>query len=340
MKSITVNELFDIHAEQLDLTWVAGHAGGKRSISSEGLHTEASRVLGDDIVTLDARVEGGYAETSNKSLVGHLNLIHPNQVQVLGHTEVQYLKRLRDISRQDAIRQTLAHEPDCIIIAEGQSVLEELRVACDESMIPLFCSRMSSAKLTDDLHYYLSNLLAKVVTLHGVYMEVITIGVLLTGDSGVGKSELALELITRGHRLVADDAPEFSLIAPDTINGTCPKALTDFLEVRGLGLINVRELFGAGAVKSHKFLRLIVRLERLDQGGLAHINRLEGSYRPKKILGLEVPEITLPVAPGRNLSVLVECAARNHILRMSGYNASQDFMDRQRKLIDRDAASG
>ena len=148
-----------------------------------------------------------------------------------------------------------------------------------------------------------------------------------------GKSELALELITRGHRLVADDAPEFSRIAPEIINGTCPPTLVDFLEVRGLGIINVRQLFGDSAVKSSKYLRLIIRLERLEKAELIDIDRLSGSYRMRKILEVDIPEITLPVAPGRNLAVLVECAARNHILRNSGYNSSEDFISRQARHI-------
>jgi len=173
------------------------------------------------------------------------------------------------------------------------------------------------------------------VTLHGVYLEVMSIGVLLTGESGVGKSELALELITRGHRLIADDAPEFSRIAPDIVNGTCPKGLLDFLEVRGLGILNVRELLGAGALRSNKYLRLIIRLERLEGEGLINLDRLEGSYSERRVLGLDFPEIVLPVTAGRNLAVLVECAARNHILRMSGYNSADDFMHRQRALLDK-----
>ena len=161
------------------------------------------------------------------------------------------------------MRQLLSHEPRCVIVAEGQDIPEQLRAACEGSATPLLASPLPSNKLADDLHYYLSNLLAEAETLHGVYMEVMSIGVLLTGESGVGKSELAMELITRGHRLIADDAPEFSRIAPDIVNGTCPKALQDFLEVRGLGILNIRELFGAGALRSNKYLRLIIRLERL-----------------------------------------------------------------------------
>jgi HPr kinase/phosphorylase len=334
MAAVTVNELFKIHAERLKLSWIAGRTGGIRNINSAEVHTETRKIVGDDLSTLETWWNAsGEDLMPRKSLVGHLNLIHPNQVQVLGYFEVEYLAGLREISREDAIRQLLSHDPDCLIVAEAQKVPEELRQACEMEGTPLFSSSLSSNQLVDDLHYYLSNLLAEVVTLHGVYMEIMSIGVLLTGESGVGKSELALELITRGHRLIADDAPEFSRIAPDIINGTCPKALIDFLEVRGLGILNVRELFGAGALRGNKYLRLIIRLERMDHESVVRLNRLEGSYRTRKIVGIDIPEILIPVAPGRNLAVLVECAARNHILRMSGYNSTDDFMERQRALM-------
>ena len=165
-------------------------------------------------------------------------------------------------------------------------------------------------------------------------MEIMSIGVLITGPSGIGKSELALDLITRGHRLVADDAPQFSRIAPDIINGTCPEALIDFLEVRGLGIINIRKLYGNTAIKSNKYLRLIVRLEPMSEEQMLKLDRLEGSHRLLKVLDIDVPEITLPVAPGRNLAILLEAAARNHGLRLGGYNASEAFITNQQEMID------
>ena len=260
-------------------------------------------------------------------------IIHPHQIQILGGTELKYFEGFRSISKQDAIRQLFMPDPACIVVSNNNAVPTFLKKKCNEHSVPLFSSPLTSNKLTDSLHYYLSHLFADVLTLHGVYLEVHAIGVLLTGPSGVGKSELALELITRGHRLVADDAPQFSRVAPDIINGTCPAALQDFLEVRGLGLINVRALFGDSAIKTNKYLRLIIRLEPLSKASIKQIDRLEGSYTTQTILDLEIPEITLPVAPGRNLAVLLECAARNHMLRMSGYNASEEFSERQRHII-------
>ncbi len=331
---IFIQDLYTKYCKKLGLQWIAGQQGGKRIIVPEESKEKSSTIVDDDIDNSPESQPGKTNIIASKSLVGYLNLIHPHQIQVLGDMELKYFEGLRDISRQDAIRQLFGHKPACIIIADNITTPTFLKRKCNENSIPLFSSPLSSRELTDSLHYHLANLFADILILHGVYMEVNAIGVLLTGPSGVGKSELALELITRGHRLVADDAPQFSRIAPDIINGTCPSALQDFLEVRGLGIINVRELFGDSAIKINKYLRLIIRLEPLDKDNISQIDRLEGSYKTQRVLGLEIPEITLPVAPGRNLAVLLECAASNHMLRMSGYNASEEFSERQRNLLE------
>lgn len=322
---ITVKDLFDSHSEKYGLQWIAGQQGGTNIILPE--ESKDNQIAGKETKRKKASSRG--KTTESRSLVGYLNLIHPHQIQVLGGTELKYFEGLRSISKQDAIRQLFTPGPACIIVSNSKAAPTFLKRKCNEHSVPLFSSPLSSNKLSDSLHYYLNNLFADVLTMHGVYMEVHAIGVLLTGPSGVGKSELALELITRGHRLVADDAPQFSRIAPDIINGTCPTALQDFLEVRGLGIINVRELFGDSAIKINKYLRLIIRLEPLSKESIKQIDRLEGSYTTQNILDMEIPEITLPVAPGRNLAVLLECAARNHMLRISGYNASEELTKRQ-----------
>ncbi len=334
---ITVNKLFESHAAELSLRWQAGRIGGTRKISLLDSLSDDVRGVVDDLEATQTSTDTLIELSPNKSLIGHFNLIHPNQIQVLGKTEISYLNELRSISKEEAIKKLMGLEPDLIILAERQEAPPLLVDLCDQMQIPLISSKRSSNKLIGDLYYYLSNVLTEVSTIHGVFMEIVTIGVLIVGESGVGKSELAVELITRGHRLIADDAPEFKRIAPDTINGTCPNALTNFLEVRGLGVINVRELFGSGAVKQHKFLRLIIRLERLDSDRMKGVDRLEGSYCSVNILGLDIPEITLPVAPGRNLAVLVECATRNHILRLSGYNSTEDFMCRQHQMMENES---
>ncbi len=163
-------------------------------------------------------------------------------------------------------------------------------------------------------------------------MEVMGTGVLITGESSIGKSELALELLTRGHRLIADDAPEFTRIAPDTLNGTCPDMLRDFLEVRGLGILDVRAMFGASAIKENRNLRLIIVLQDIEEA--IKIDRLHGSRHQHTIQGVDVPEVILPVGPGRNLAVLLEAAVRNHILIANGYDASDAFIERQKRRLE------
>ena len=324
-KQITVDQLLLQYGDRLELTCVAGKSGIGRIIVPEKTSTAAG---------LEADAAPREGATTEKTLVGYLNLIHPHQIQVIGGVELKYIDSLRDITRHDAIKQLFKHEPACIIISNNQRTPAFLKRKCNEYNVPLIQSPVDSTKLTESLHYYLATLFAEIVTVHGVFMEIMAIGVLITGPSGIGKSELALELITRGHRLVADDAPTFSRLAPEIINGTCPEALRDFLEVRGLGIINIRRLYGNTAIKNNKYLRLIVRLEPLDKQQMLSIDRLEGSYRTKIILDTEIPEITIPVAPGRNLAVLLECAARNYSLRMGGYNASTEFINNQRQIIE------
>ena len=326
---ITVMELFERHGKRLELSWIAGKSGQHRVIIPEIEHDSVPPDEDDDTKPMHTA----------KSLVGYLNLIHPHQVQIVGGVEMKYIDSLRDITRHDAIKQLFRNEPACIIIADGQRTPSFLKSKCDENSVPLFQSPVSGTKLSEILHYYLATLFADITTVHGVFMEVMAIGVLITGPSGIGKSELALELITRGHRLVADDAPQFSRLAPEIINGSCPESLRDFLEVRGLGVINVRRLYGNTAIKNNKYLRLIVRLEPMDKEQMLKLDRLEGSYRNRRILDTDIPEITLPVAPGRNLAILLECAARNHSLRMSGYNAAQEFINNQQYIIEQNSGS-
>jgi HPr kinase/phosphorylase len=330
-QQISINQLFQLHGETLDLSWEAGRKGKSNIVVPES--SETARIFeDDDDVSAGEVVED--AVPGKKALVGYLNLIHPHQIQIIGNVELKYIESLRDITRHDAVKQLFRNAPACIIISNNQRVPVFMKRKCNEKNVPLFTSSLDSAKLAESLHYYLTNIFADSISLHGVFMEIMSIGVLITGPPGVGKSELALELITRGHRLIADDAPNFSRIAPDIINGTCPEALIDFLEVRGLGIINIRKLYGNTAIKSNKYLRLIVRLEPMSKEQMLQLDRLEGSHRTLKVLDMDVPEITLPVAPGRNLAILLEAAARNHALRISGYSASDEFIHNQQQMIN------
>lgn len=308
--SVSVQTLFEDHKAKLRLEWIAGRSGAERLVQSNEKHQVGA------------------------SLIGHLNFIHPYVVQVLGNPELRYLRRLAKNSRADAIRQLVSDKTALVLVTDGLKVPDDLKEAAERAGMPLLGSPLSSHEVMEHLQYYLGNLFAEKITLHGVFMEVMGVGTLITGASSIGKSELALELITRGHRLIADDAPEFAQVTPDALIGTCPEPLQSFLEVRGLGLLNVRAMFGDSAIKTSKYLRLIIHLERMSGKRMQEIDRLQGNRRSRKILDVEIPEITLPVAPGRNLAVLVEAAVRNHILQLKGYDATTDFIERQRRYIE------
>src|SRR5690606_34506416 len=208
--SITALELFEQQQDRLALRWAAGRKGGSREIDS------------------------GETNARLPSLAGYLNAVYPNKVQILGSEELQWLDSLDPRQRWETIEKIIQFRPLALVISKNQSCPEDLRIAAEESDTPLWVSPRRGHELLNHLQYLLARTLAPRITLHGVFMEIYSIGVLITGDSGTGKSELALELITRGHRLVADDAPEFTQIAPDVLDGTCPELLQDMLELRGL----------------------------------------------------------------------------------------------------------
>lgn len=304
--TISARQLFDQLQEKLGLRWIAGQRGESRKLESGGMLAR------------------------RPSLVGYLNTIYPNRVQIIGTDELAYLDGLEPRQRWETLAKITNANPLALVLTKDQACPPDLRDAAGETDTPLWVSPRRGHDLLTYLQYHLARALAPRATLHGVFMEVYSIGVLLTGDSGVGKSELALELITRGHRLVADDAPEFTQIAPDVIDGTCPELLQDMLEVRGLGILDISEMFGDTAVKRNKYLRLIVHLERQDpQTDPKPVDRLYGDVGHRRVLELDIPLITLPVAAGRNLAVLVEAAVRSHILKGKGIDAAQTFIDRQ-----------
>ena len=310
MIDASVGTLFSTLREKLDLHWAAGRTGHSRGIKNP--ESDAART----------------------ALVGHLNLIHPNRVQVLGNTELQYLERLNQSARRDLIDHLFDGTSDLIVIGDACPAPEDIKQRSEASSTPLFQSGQSTVQLVNYLQYYLTRLFAEKIILHGVFMEVFSVGLLITGDPSVGKSELALELVARGHRLVADDAPVFVKTSPDTLNGHCPEILRDFLEVRGLGILNIRVMFGDSAIKQARNLRLILRLVAMTEEQIHRIDRLHGASTTQTILGVDIPEITLPVAPGRNLAVLAEAAARNHALLRKGFDSAKLFMDRQARFME------
>lgn len=309
---ISAGELFEQLQQRLQLRWIAGSEGAARVL--EAVDTVARR----------------------PSLAGYLNMIYPNRVQILGSEELAWLDGLDARSRWERIQRMVVEAPLALVISKDQDCPDDLIEAADESNTPLWSSPLRGHELLNHLQYHLARALAPRVTLHGVFMEIYSIGVLITGESGAGKSELALELLTRGHRLVADDAPEFTQIAPDVLDGSCPQLLQDMLELRGLGVLNIRQMFGDTAVKRNKYLRLIVHLTRPslepEAGGM---ERLTGDHGFRRVLDLDVPSITLPVMPGRNLAVMTEAATRMHILRSKGSDPAAAFLARHSHFLQR-----
>jgi HPr kinase/phosphorylase len=310
---ISVADLFRQAGEQCQLAWVAGHAGGSRKLNSETI------------------------QKPTLALIGHLNFVHPNRVQVLGCAEMDYLRQLPGEALQQAIDNLYSTELAAVVIANGEVVPPALLEAAERSATPLFTSPEQSPALMRLLAYLITQALAPSTVMHGVFLEVSGLGVLITGAPSVGKSELALELVSRGHRLVADDAIEVYAVAPDILEGRCPPLLRDFMEVRGLGVINIRHLFGETAVKARKNLKLIIHLTPAEQWHA--VDRLNMNAESRDIFGIAVPEVTIPVAVGRNLAVLVEVAVRNHILRQRGINSAEEFAERQRDAMAQETYS-
>jgi HPr kinase/phosphorylase len=301
MLQVDVARLHEDNREALSLAWVAAREGGT------AVRREAATAA---------------------ALIGHLNLTHPNSIQVIGAYEAGIVAGF--------IERLLESHPAAVIIADGVAPPPELVDAAIATHTPLFTSPLPAPQVIEKLARYLAKLLAETTERHGVFMDVLGLGVLITGESGVGKSELGLELISRGHGLVADDVVEISRIAAETLEGRCPPMLKDFLEVRGLGLLNIRTIFGETAVRRKMKLRLIAHLERPQPGGRDPGERLPLTAQSEEILGVTVRRVTIPVAAGRNLAVLVEAAVRNEILRLRGIDSTAEFLARQRSQMDKD----
>ncbi len=310
--SLTARNLFDDLKEKLKLQWVGGIGDGAEYFVSAG-----------DL-------------TARPALAGFLNLIHPNKVQVLGEEETRFLDSLDSVELQQTVERMLESKPLAIVIADDITVPASIISTTAGSGTALIRTGMASWETVNYIQFYIARKLAQRTTLHGVFMEVFTIGVQITGGPGSGKSELALELLTRGHRLIADDAPEFTQISPEIIDGTCPEALQDCLEVRGLGVLNVRRMFGDAAIKLNKFLRLIIHLDIPENPARPEIrDRLYGDSSTLQVLDLEIARITLPVVAGRNLAVMVEAAVRDYMLKMKGYDAASAFVERHSRILSR-----
>ena len=310
MPSVSVRKLYQDNQQKLQLAWAAGAAGGDNRIAVE-------------------------ADRPVLALVGHLNFIHHNQVQVLGVAEVAYLQKLEQAEHHTSLNELFNFSMTLVIVANDLPIPQSLRDYCHTQNTPLLTSKLESPYLMDVLRIYLQRVLAASTIKHGVFLDVFEVGVLLTGKSGLGKSELALELISRGHSLVADDAIELYRTAPENLEGRCPPVLRDFLEVRGLGVLNIRHMFGETAIRPKKTLRLIINLVLADDDYMKTLDRLSIRTETETILNVPIRSVTLPVAAGRNLAVLVEAAVRNYILQRHGKDSTKEFLERHQSMMNK-----
>ncbi|MEO7255486.1 MAG: HPr(Ser) kinase/phosphatase, partial [Casimicrobium sp.] len=287
MRTVEISRLFTENQERLELQWVAGRDGGDRTLSRD---TNAQADVG---------------------LVGHMNFIHPFRLQLIGPAEIAYLVTLPLAEQAGIFARLLVDELGAILVCGVGAPPDYMLEQCDKAHVPLMQSPLPSPQVVDVMRQYLARMLAANATLHGVFLDVLEMGVLITGASAIGKSELALELISRGHGLIADDIVEVYKVAPDLIEGRCPEVLKDFLEVRGIGILNVRTTFGETAVRPRKSLNLIVHLEDHTDEQFKRLDRMSVNATYQEILGVKIRKMIIPVAAGRNLAVLVETAVRN-----------------------------
>jgi HPr kinase/phosphorylase len=275
---------------------------------------------------VDRRITNPHPQKTGLALSGFDQYLREGRVLVLGESEIRFLESLAPGPRTDVVRRVVAHNIPCVVVTAGFAPPPELAAEADRAGLPLLRSRGATPIVMARLSAALDTYLAARDVVHGVLMDIIGLGVLIIGESGIGKSECALDLVVRGHRLVADDAVELRARAESFLIGTCPELTRHHMEIRGLGLINVQDLFGVASTRRSKRVELVVQLERWEPG--REYDRLGLDETHYEALGLRVPMIRMPVAPGRNLAILVEVAARNQLLRNGGLNSARRLADR------------
>jgi HPr kinase/phosphorylase len=308
---ISAEALFEEHRTGLRWEWIAGHAHPERRF--------------DEAAVRNAQ--------STADLVGYLNYIHPYRVQIVGRREVAYLGQCAPEVAERRISRIVTLEPPVLIVADGQTAPDKLVAMCDRADIPLFATGESAGHVIDVVRGHLAQHFAERTTRHGVFMDILGLGVLLTGESGLGKSELGLELVSRGHGLVADDAVDIFRTSQTTLEGRCPELLQNLLEVRGIGLLDIKAIFGETAVRRKMKLQLIVHLVRQTTME-RDFERLPYEPLYEEVLDIPVRKVVIAVDAGRNLAVLVEAAVRNTVLQLRGIDTYQEFVARHQKAME------
>jgi HPr kinase/phosphorylase len=331
---------------------------------------------------LERAIVSPHIQKTGLALAGFHEYLQPGRILVFGESEVRYLESLDGSTRISMLAAAFAHDIPCVLITGGWKPPSELMAACERFHVPLIRTQIATPVAIAKIGAVLENALAVRRVVHGVLVDILSLGVLITGDSGIGKSECALDLVVRGHRLVADDAVEVRLRGERDLIGTCPELTRHHMEVRGLGIINIRDLFGVASTRTSKRMELVVQLERWDPPARRGAESRFGETSPKpeaetvppsrradsrsgepppkakaeagreydrlgldedvwELFGVKIPLVHMPVAPGRNLAILVEVAARNQVLRSRGLNAARDLASRlEQQLRDADGEPG
>ena len=311
---VSADVLFEAFRTYLKWQWLVGLSASERHFDEVAVH----------------------AARSSADLVGYLNYIHPYRLQVLGEREIAYLTNGTEEDCARRVSRIVTLEPPLLVLGDGQIPPPSLLSLCERAQIPLFATKESAAFVIDVLRAYLAKHFSDRTTMHGVFMDILGLGVMITGESGLGKSELGLELISRGNGLVADDAVDLFRINQTTIEGRCPDLLQNLLEVSGIGLLDIRAIFGETAVRRRMRLKLIVHLVRLETFERDY-ERMPLEPLTQDVIGIPVRKVVIQVVAGRNIAVLVEAAVRNTILQLRGIDTYEDFALRQRKAMEFDS---
>ncbi len=307
MDATRVGALLDDNKFDLRLTLVAGKLGLTRKISS-------SRIQKPGLV-----------------LAGFTEYLHRERLQVFGNTEMSYLATMPAERVREVLTAFFSQEIACLVVTKGLPVPGELARLAEEAGVPLLRTSHLSSTFIESVQNYLEEILAAHTSMHGVLLDVFGVGILLLGKSGIGKSEIALDLVMRGHRLVADDIVDVKRTAPESVVGAGSEIIKHHMEIRGLGIINIKDLFGVAAIRERKKIEIVLELVEWDPH--VEYDRLGVEEKRFRILDVEVPMLIVPVRPGRNMTTIVEVAARNHLLKQQGHHSAREFQERLNRTI-------
>jgi len=306
MNSVVVQDLEEAREPQLGLTLMAGSQGLKKKI----IHPQIQKM--------------------GLALTGFIQFVHPERLQVIGKTELTYFHTLKGEDQKKVIEQICSIDLACVVVTRNLEIPELLLNKAEQKGIPLFRTSLLTTDFIDRVTKVLEQKLAPTTSIHGVLIDVFGVGILILGKSGIGKSECALDLILRGHRLVADDMVSIQKRSPTELYGSGFDVIRHHMEIRGLGIINIRSLFGVEAIREQKKVELV--LELMEWGTYDDYDRLGFEEEKYPILNIELPMLRIPVTPGRNLATIIEVAARNHLLKMMGHHSALEF---EKKLLSK-----